>query len=158
MTYQDSWAICTQCGAQFVFRVEDQRQQAARGEPITPPALCPACRSQTGRETEAVSGSKPQARTERSKRAEPLDPGPHEGRVKWYDSEKGYGFIIHPTGEEIFFHRTGLTAGETPPFPDGTRVTYVIEMTAKGPQAIEVARMDETDDQEAPATTKEDAA
>jgi CspA family cold shock protein len=62
--------------------------------------------------------------------------------VKWYDGERGYGFIIHPSGEEIFFHRTGVAPGERPYFPDGTRVTYLIEETEKGPQAVDVARMD----------------
>ena len=67
----------------------------------------------------------------------PLGPGPHEGQVKWYDREKGYGFIVHPGGEELFFHRTGLALGEIPDFPDGTR-----EETEKGPQAADVERMD----------------
>jgi CspA family cold shock protein len=62
--------------------------------------------------------------------------------VKWYDSEKGYGFIVQQSGDEIFFHRTGIAPGERPRFPDGTRVTFLIEKTSKGPQAIDVARMD----------------
>jgi CspA family cold shock protein len=69
------------------------------------------------------------------------DPGPHEGSVKWYDGDKGYGFIVHSDGEEIFFHRTGIAPGEDPHFPDGTRVTYCIEQTDKGPQAVDVERM-----------------
>ena len=71
-----------------------------------------------------------------------LDAGPHEGSVKWYDQEKGYGFVVHPSGEELFFHRTGIAPGERPDFPDGTRVTYCVEQTEKGPQAADVARMD----------------
>jgi len=30
------------------------------------------------------------------------------GKVKWYDSTKGYGFISAETGEDIFIHRSGL--------------------------------------------------
>ena len=63
-----------------------------------------------------------------------------EGVVKWFSSEKGYGFIVQHSGNEIFFHRTGIAQGETPAFPDGTRVTYRVEQTGKGPQAVEVAR------------------
>jgi len=74
-----------------------------------------------------------------------LGPGPHEGNVKWYDPEKGYGFILHSDGEEVFFHRTGIAPGETPRFPDGAKVTYLIEQTEKGPQAVDVARMDAGD-------------
>jgi len=70
-----------------------------------------------------------------------LEPGPHDGTVKWYDTEKRYGFIIHPNGEEIFFHYSGIMPGEKPYFPDGTRVTYLVEQTEKGPQAVDVARM-----------------
>jgi CspA family cold shock protein len=72
-----------------------------------------------------------------------LGPGPHEGTVKWFDSEKGYGFLAHPDGTEIFFHRSGIAPGEAPNFPDGAPVTFLIEQAEKGPQAVDVARMDE---------------
>jgi CspA family cold shock protein len=68
--------------------------------------------------------------------------GPHEGSVKWFDREKGYGFISHPSGEEIFFHRTGVAPGEPMEFPDGTPVTFCVEETEKGPQAVDVERME----------------
>jgi len=145
MTYQDTWATCTKCGGQFVFRVEEQRRQAERGQEIAPPALCPSCRGQSRAERRPEPRREPLSRraTERKPKAGALlDPGPHEGSVKWYDREKGYGFIIHPGGEELFFHRTGIAPGETPDFPDGTRVTYCIEQTEKGPQAVDVERMD----------------
>ena len=67
--------------------------------------------------------------------------------MKWYDGGKGYGFIVQPSGDEIFFHRTGIAPGETPVFPDGTRVTYLIEHSVKGPQAVDVARMDVEDNE-----------
>ncbi|MFQ6102518.1 MAG: cold shock domain-containing protein [Anaerolineae bacterium] len=145
MVYQDTWATCTRCGGQFVFRIEEQRQQAERGEEIAPPDLCPSCRALA----RAVRRSKPR-RAPRSRPAAEqklktpviLGPGPHEGNVKWYDPEKGYGFIVHPSGEELFFHRTGIAPGEAPHFPDGTRVTYLVERTKRGLQAVDVARMD----------------
>ena len=147
MAYQDTWAVCTKCGGQFVFRVEDQRRQAERGEEITPPELCASCRTPAHgeRHPEPRRESQPRPAAEQKPRQPapaPLGPGPHEGHVKWYDREKGYGFIVHPGGEELFFHRTGLALGETPNFPDGTRVTYCIEETEKGPQAVDVERMD----------------
>lgn len=145
MAYQDTWATCTKCGAQFVFRIEEQRRQAERGEEIAPPELCPSCRAPA----RAVRRSEPRrappsrpAAERKPKTPVVLGAGPHEGSVKWYDPEKGYGFIIHPGGEEIFFHRTGIAPGETPRFPDGTRVTYLVEQSEKGPQAVDVARMD----------------
>jgi len=145
MAYQDTWAICTKCGNQFVFRIEEQRQQAERGVEVTPPELCPSCRTSARathhREPRREPTPRPRAEQPRKTPAVP-EPGPHEGSVKWYDSEKGYGFIVQQSGDEIFFHRTGIAPGETPRFPDGTRVTFLIEETSKGLQAVDVARMD----------------
>jgi CspA family cold shock protein len=145
MAYQDTWAICTQCGNQFIFRIEEQRRQAERGVEVTPPELCPSCRTsaRATRRREPRREPTPRPSAER----EPKTPaasglGPHEGSVKWYDSEKGYGFIVQQSGDEIFFHRTGIAPGETPRFPDGTRVTFLVEQTSRGPQAVDVARMD----------------
>lgn len=120
MPYRDTWAECMECRKRFVFTVEEQRRLANMGFEITAPTLCPDCR----------------------KRVEPTQ-GPQEGIVKWYDPEKGYGFIIQRSGEEIFFHRTGIAMDGPERFPDGARVTYLVERTAKGPQAVEVALMEE---------------
>jgi len=122
MPYRDTWVTCEKCGKRFVFTVEEQRRLANLGFEIAPPTLCPACRKEAQ-----------------------LSPGPHEGVVKWYDPEKGYGFITQRDGNDIFFHRTGIAPGETPRFPDGTKVTYLIEQSSKGPQAVEVARMEVED-------------
>ena len=145
MAYQDTWATCTKCGKKFVFRVEEQRRQAEQGKEIAPPELCLSCRrgGRAERQLEPRRDPSPRRVTERKpKTAAALDPGPHEGSVKWYDREKGYGFIVHPGGEELFFHRTGIVPGEIPDFPDGTRVTYCVEQTEKGPQAVVVERME----------------
>ena len=143
MPYQDAWAICTSCGERFIFRVEDQRRMARSGEEITPPELCPACQKQPGgsQGARSASQSKPAARRAPSQPVV-VDGGPREGSVKWFDQGKGYGFILDSSGEEIFFHRTGVAPGESPYFPDGTPVTYLIEQTDKGPQAVDVERMD----------------
>lgn len=134
MTYRDMWAVCTRCGGKFIFRVEEQRQMYKRGDPITPPPLCTDCRSAASQAIVNESRNEPVV--------EP-DAGPYEGVVKWFDESKGYGFIIQSDGNEIFFHRTGIAPGEPPDFPDGTPVTYCVEQTPKGPQAIDVERMDD---------------
>ena len=144
MAYQDTWAICTRCGKQFVFTVEEQRRQAERGEELTPPELCPSCKpARAERRPQPRREPRPRPRTEQKPETSTmLGAGPHEGSVKWYDPEKGYGFIVHPSGEELFFHLTSIAPGEIPNFPDGTRVTYLVEQAEKGPQAVDVARMD----------------
>jgi CspA family cold shock protein len=152
---------CAECGKEFIFRVEQQREQAARGEEIAPPASCPSCRGITGpertvyetrhteRQPEPRRETAPSSKEEKVEATVALGPGPHEGTVKWFDSEKGYGFLAHPDGTEIFFHRSGIAPGEGINFPDGAPVTFLIEQTEKGPQAVDVARMDEeTDEQE----------
>ncbi len=154
MPYRDTMVVCEECGKEFIFRVEEQRNLAARGEEVTPPALCPDCRGVTSSEHRTERRSeptkKPEIKAERKMEATvALGPGPHEGAVKWFDAGKGYGFIAHPSGEEIFFHRSGIAPGEEPHFPDDTPVTFLIEQTEKGPQAVDVARMnEETDEQE----------
>jgi CspA family cold shock protein len=148
MPYQDTWVTCTKCGKQFVFKIEEQRRQAQRGEEVTSPELCPSCRapSRAERRPEPWRESRPSAAAGQTSQkpgaVKALGPGPHEGHVKWYDREKGYGFIVHPGGEELFFHRTGIAPGEILDFPDGTKVTYCVEQTEKGPQAVDVERMD----------------
>ncbi len=146
MTYRDTWVVCQQCERKFIFQVEEQRRQAERGAEITPPELCPTCRPTARPRVERrprpsiERAPRPQARP-KPKPPAALGPGPHEGAVKWYDTEKRYGFIVHPSGAEFFFHRSGIALGEEPFFPDGTRVTYLIEQSEKGPQAVDVARM-----------------
>lgn len=125
MAHRDTWATCEKCGTQFVFTVEVQRQLADSGADVTPPAQCPQCRRQAG--------------TAPRQQAASLGEGPFEGVVKWYDTEKGYGFIKHPDGSDIFFHRSGIAPGGPERFADGVLVTYLVEETEKGLQAVEVA-------------------
>lgn len=139
MSYRDTLTTCTNCGKEFIFRVEEQRRLAKRGEEIEPPGLCPDCQSPPHTQSHTEPRPTPRAPA-------PPSSGPQEGSVKWYDPEKGYGFIAYADGAEIFFHRTGIAPDESPVFPDGARVTFLVEETEKGPQAVDVARMDVEDD------------
>jgi len=145
MSYQDKLVVCENCGKEFVFRVEEQRRLAGQGKEITPPALCPECRGEgsTERRPEPRRETAPSSKAEKIEATVALGPGPHEGIVKWFDGGKGYGFLAHPDGTEIFFHRSGIAPGEGMDFPDGAPVTFLIEQSEKGPQAVDVARMDE---------------
>ncbi len=63
--------------------------------------------------------------------------GKYIGRVKWYNTKKGYGFIVRGAGEEIFFHKSA-TVGEMDEFEEGQWVLYDVETTNKGPEATDV--------------------
>lgn len=62
------------------------------------------------------------------------------GTVKWFSRVKGYGFISPDGGEkEIFVHFTGIEGEGYRNLEQGQRVTYDVEDTPKGPQAVHVA-------------------
>ena len=60
------------------------------------------------------------------------------GKVKWFDSKKGYGFILLEDGGEIFVHYTGIVSEGFKALTEGQRVEYEIEQNERGRQAVEV--------------------
>ena len=60
------------------------------------------------------------------------------GKVKWFDSKKGYGFILTEEGQEIFVHYTGIVAEGFRALTEGQNVEYEIGSSDKGQQAIGV--------------------
>jgi CspA family cold shock protein len=63
------------------------------------------------------------------------------GKVKWFDTERGFGFIASDTGDEIFLHASALPAGVTAPKP-GTKVDFGVADGRRGPQALSVKLLD----------------
>ena len=59
------------------------------------------------------------------------------GKVKWYDSDKGFGFLTRDDGGEVFVHSSALQAG-TPGLRPGQRVEFGIAEGRKGAQALQV--------------------
>ena len=60
------------------------------------------------------------------------------GRVKWFDSKKGYGFITAENGKEIFVHFSGIVKEGFKSLNEGQTVECEIGTGAKGEQAINV--------------------
>ena len=59
------------------------------------------------------------------------------GKVKWYDSEKGFGFLARDDGGEVFVHSSALPSGTVSLRP-GQRVEFGVAEGRKGAQALQV--------------------
>ena len=60
------------------------------------------------------------------------------GKVKWFDSKKGYGFITCEDGKEVFVHFSGIVKDGFKSLDEGQNVEFEVGQGAKGEQAINV--------------------
>ncbi len=61
-----------------------------------------------------------------------------QGSVKWFNAEKGYGFIAVDGGQDVFVHFSAIEADGYKTLEDGQRVEFEIAQGQKGPQAEKV--------------------
>ena len=59
------------------------------------------------------------------------------GRVKWFDAEKGYGFLVRPTGEDLFVHHSEVR-GDPSALAPNDEVEYEVGRNDRGPNARRV--------------------
>ncbi len=59
------------------------------------------------------------------------------GRVKWFDAEKGYGFLVRPTGEDLFVHHSEVR-GDPAALAPNDEVEYEVGRNDRGPNARRV--------------------
>jgi CspA family cold shock protein len=122
MNFRDRRVTCSNCGDTYIFTVTEQRRLSEAGQAvidpdtgeIVPPDQCPTCRlrdPETGRYT---------------------------GRVKWFSPEKGYGFIVKPDADEIFFHRSQVEDESLGLLDDGVSVSFEQAETDRGEEARQV--------------------
>lgn len=64
-----------------------------------------------------------------------------KGKVKWFNAEKGYGFIESEDGTDVFVHFSAIAMDGYKTLDEGMEVTFDVSEGAKGPQASNVVRV-----------------
>ena len=63
-----------------------------------------------------------------------------KGTVKWFNTQKGYGFISDEQGNDVFVHYSGLNMDGFKSLDEGASVEFDVVDGAKGPQAVNVTK------------------
>jgi CspA family cold shock protein len=64
-----------------------------------------------------------------------------QGTVKWFNDQKGYGFISVEGGKDVFVHHSGIEGQGFKSLAEGDAVSFEIEQGAKGPSAVRVNKL-----------------
>lgn len=66
------------------------------------------------------------------------------GTVKWFNTQKGYGFIQREAGNDVFVHYSAIQGFGFRNLEEGEQVEFTVEETPKGPQAVNVTKLGAT--------------
>ncbi|ASV66548.1 cold-shock protein [Cytobacillus sp. FSL W7-1323] len=64
-----------------------------------------------------------------------------EGKVKWFNAEKGFGFIETQEGQDVFVHYSAIQTEGFKTLDEGQSVTFEVEEGQRGPQASNVVKL-----------------
>ena len=64
-----------------------------------------------------------------------------QGKVKWFDEKRGYGFIERDNGSDIFVHYSGIQINGFKTLSEGQRVSFKTQTGKKGLMAVDVSLM-----------------
>lgn len=64
-----------------------------------------------------------------------------QGKVKWFNAEKGFGFIEREDGSDVFVHFSAIQSEGYKSLDEGQAVEFEVEEGARGPQAANVAKL-----------------
>jgi cold shock CspA family protein len=110
----------------------DEADNGSGRQAVTPTAVETSPKTSSAPVTSAET-SRPAAESE----AATPEPDREQGRVKWFDPEKGYGFLVRPTGEDLFVHHSEVE-GDPSTLEPGGEVEYVVGRNDRGPNARSV--------------------
>ena len=65
----------------------------------------------------------------------------NKGTVKWFNNQKGYGFISDEQGSDVFVHYSGIVTDGFKSLDEGQQVEYDVIQGEKGPQAVNVTKL-----------------
>ncbi|MDA5109752.1 cold-shock protein [Brevibacillus thermoruber] len=63
------------------------------------------------------------------------------GKVKWFNAEKGFGFIEREDGDDVFVHFSAITGTGFKSLEEGQKVEFDVVQGNRGPQAANVIRL-----------------
>jgi len=63
-----------------------------------------------------------------------------QGTVKWFNSEKGFGFIERENGNDVFVHFSAIQSEGYKSLDEGQKVTFDLEKGPRGDQAVNVQK------------------
>ena len=64
-----------------------------------------------------------------------------QGKVKWFNAEKGYGFIEGDDGKDVFVHFSAIQSDGFKTLEEGQAVEFEVVEGARGPQAANVVKL-----------------
>jgi len=64
-----------------------------------------------------------------------------EGKVKWFNEAKGFGFIQQDNGSDVFVHFSSIKSEGFKTLAEGQRVQFDIEQGDRGPKAVNVIKL-----------------
>ncbi len=64
-----------------------------------------------------------------------------EGKVKWFNESKGFGFITSDDNVDIFVHHSSIEGNGFKTLAEGESVTFDVEQGDKGPKAVNVVKV-----------------
>ncbi|MDA1477769.1 cold shock protein CspC [Bacillus changyiensis] len=65
-----------------------------------------------------------------------------QGSVKWFNAEKGFGFIERENGDDVFVHFSAIQSDGFKSLDEGQKVTFDVEQGPRGAQAANVQKAD----------------